>query len=132
MPSTSDSHPSTSESGPGITTQSPPPALTPEERREQEARACAEDRTAAERELRRYEEDNIKTDGSSERSSDLVRFWEVGCTSAVYVNVQMTFFQLHEHIYPLLFWVAMDVLPAQASSVPCERAFSSSKETCAL
>jgi hypothetical protein len=26
----------------------------------------------------------------------------------------------------------MDVLPAQASSVPCERVFSSSKETCAL
>ncbi|KIK77738.1 hypothetical protein PAXRUDRAFT_165858 [Paxillus rubicundulus Ve08.2h10] len=44
----------------------------------------------------------------------------------------MTSFQLHKHVYPLLFWVAMDVLPAQASSVPCERAFSSSKETCAL
>ncbi|KAG5649309.1 hypothetical protein H0H81_004694 [Sphagnurus paluster] len=31
--------------------------------------------------------------------------------------------------YPLLFRVALDVLPVQASSVPCERVFSSSKET---
>jgi len=31
-----------------------------------------------------------------------------------------------------MFRVAMDVLPAQASAVPCERVFSSSKETCTL
>ncbi|KAJ7433862.1 hypothetical protein FB451DRAFT_1026617, partial [Mycena latifolia] len=31
-----------------------------------------------------------------------------------------------------LFRVAMDVLPVQASAVPCERVFSSSKETDAL
>jgi len=37
-----------------------------------------------------------------------------------------------EKVYPLLFCVAMDVLPAQASSVPCEHVFSSSKETCTL
>lgn len=34
--------------------------------------------------------------------------------------------------HPLLFPVALDVLPVQASAVPCERIFSSSKETCAL
>ena len=34
--------------------------------------------------------------------------------------------------YPLLFPVVLDVLPVQASAVPCERIFSSSKETCAL
>ena len=40
--------------------------------------------------------------------------------------------QKKEHIFPLLFHVAMDVLPAQASSVPSERICSSSKETCTL
>ena len=37
---------------------------------------------------------------------------------------------MKEHVFPMLFHVAMDVLPAQASSVPSERVFSSSKQTC--
>ena len=32
-------------------------------------------------------------------------------------------------MYPLLWKIALDILPAQASAVPCERVFSSSKET---
>ncbi|PCH42992.1 hypothetical protein WOLCODRAFT_74512, partial [Wolfiporia cocos MD-104 SS10] len=31
--------------------------------------------------------------------------------------------------YPTIFSLAMDILPIQASAVPCERVFSSSKET---
>ncbi|KAJ7737611.1 hypothetical protein DFH07DRAFT_752988, partial [Mycena maculata] len=34
--------------------------------------------------------------------------------------------------FPYLFSAALDVLPVQASAVPCERIFSSSKETDAL
>jgi len=33
--------------------------------------------------------------------------------------------------YPTIFALAMDVLPIQASAVPCERVFSSAKETMA-
>jgi len=43
-----------------------------------------------------------------------------------------TLLQKHEHVYPVLFHLATDVLPAQATAVPCERVFSSSKETCTL
>ena len=35
-----------------------------------------------------------------------------------------------ERRFPYLFRLAMDILPAQASAVACERLFSSSKETC--
>jgi len=42
----------------------------------------------------------------------------------------LTSLQEAENHFPNLFHLAMDVLPAQASSVPCERLFSSGKETC--
>ncbi|KIY65974.1 hypothetical protein CYLTODRAFT_329297, partial [Cylindrobasidium torrendii FP15055 ss-10] len=31
--------------------------------------------------------------------------------------------------YPILFGLALDIMPVQASAVPCEHVFSSSKET---
>jgi hypothetical protein len=37
--------------------------------------------------------------------------------------------QANEWTYPTIFKIAMDYLPVQASSVPCERVFSSSGET---
>lgn len=37
--------------------------------------------------------------------------------------------QAKEHVHDLLFRLSLDVLPVQASAVPCERVFSSSKLT---
>lgn len=37
--------------------------------------------------------------------------------------------QENQSRYPTIFKMAMDIIPIQGSSVPCERVFSSSKET---
>ena len=50
--------------------------------------------------------------------------------SATQNSLTWILLQQHEHVYPTLFRLAIDVLPAQATAVPCERVFSSSKETC--
>lgn len=41
----------------------------------------------------------------------------------------MFYWQDHATLYPTLARIALDVLPCQASSVPCERLFSASKQT---
>jgi len=60
----------------------------------------------------------------------LVLYWQV-CFG---LNKLFTIFadgkqQQHCSKYPNLFSLAMDILPVQGSAVPCERVFSSSKET---
>lgn len=40
--------------------------------------------------------------------------------------------QAHHQRFPLLYCVALDILPVQASAVPSERVFSSGKETVTL
>ena len=86
------------------------------------------DRQAVEQELRRYKEDGISD------TISLVAFWEVGIYSISLRHFPLTWtiLQKYEHVYPVLFCLAMDILPTQATAVPCERVFSSSKETCML
>ncbi|KAJ3535357.1 hypothetical protein NM688_g6991 [Phlebia brevispora] len=83
------------------------PQLTPEQ-------AEVEHRRLVEEEFARYIADGIlEDDGDSEYLNfDLCRYW-----------------QQNRLKYPTLFRIALDVMPVQASAVPCERVFSSSKET---
>ena len=63
--------------------------------------------------------------------SGMLAFWQViNVLSAICFFAK--FIQEHEHQYPRIFKLAMDIIPIQASSVPCERVFSSGKETMAL
>ncbi|KZT21838.1 hATC-domain-containing protein, partial [Neolentinus lepideus HHB14362 ss-1] len=71
----------------------------------------ARDRLIVDEELERYLAAGIIEDDALD-DFDLVSFW-----------------QGNQHQYPLLYRVALDILPVQASAVPCERVFSSSGET---
>ncbi|KDN40149.1 hypothetical protein RSAG8_08349, partial [Rhizoctonia solani AG-8 WAC10335] len=68
----------------------------------------------------------------AEVDAELLR-WEkyewAGSDTMGTVNI-VDFWKAHRWVFPLLYQVAMDVLPVQASSVSSERAFSSSKLTC--
>jgi hypothetical protein len=61
-------------------------------------------------EILRYTADPVAVSAGS--TFDLLEWWHV-----------------HQYMYPLLWKVARDVLPVQASSVPCEQVFPSSKQT---
>ena len=50
------------------------------------------------------------------------------CNTLLYY---LTLIQANQGRYPHIFKLAMDIIPIQASSVPCERVFSSGKETMA-
>lgn len=63
-----------------------------------------------------------------EKDTDIVEWWQVmtWCTNPVICWVD--FAQDHAEIYPTLACIALDVLPSQASSVPCEWLFSGTKQ----
>ncbi len=59
---------------------------------------------------------------------DSISFWQV-CGIFNLIDICSPYLQENQATFPTLFKLAMDILPIQASSVPCERVFSSSKET---
>lgn len=62
---------------------------------------------------------------------DLPKFWEVRILFLFGRGSWSDSIDYQQHMtdFPTVFQIAMDHLPIQASSVPCERAFSSSAET---
>jgi hypothetical protein len=56
-------------------------------------------------------------------------YWQV-CVLVLAVSLSSSLhLQDNQTRYPTIFSLAMDILPIQASAVPCERVFSSAKET---
>ncbi|KAF5378856.1 hypothetical protein D9615_006941 [Tricholomella constricta] len=88
--------------------EAPPSGLSSEEQ-------AAHDKATVNEEFRRWLASGLITDARELEELDLVRFWQ---------NKKFEF--------PILYRIALDVLPVQVSAVPCERVFSSSKETDAL
>ncbi len=62
---------------------------------------------------------------------NLVCFWDVSSLNFVtLLQMNLPCLKVNEQAYPLMFSVAIDIWPVQASLVPCEHLFSSGKETC--
>jgi hypothetical protein len=64
---------------------------------------------------------------SSNDRIDPLEFWTVSLGMLYFSRSEAC--QMYEKEFPTIFKLAMDVLPVQGSSVPCERVFSSAQET---
>ncbi len=62
-------------------------------------------------------------------SHDIVKYWQVSLFVEVLQHLVAHQFQDNQLVYPTIFMMAMDILPIQGTSVPCECVFSSGKET---
>ncbi|KAL0568490.1 hypothetical protein V5O48_013490 [Marasmius crinis-equi] len=102
---TSSSSDTSSDSPAETTTSGQPPQMTEEE-------LDRRDLVEVDKELLDWESETVEDD--EDDGFDLLQYWDE---------------RRSKKTFPLIFKVAMDVLPAQASAVPCERVFSSAKDT---
>jgi hypothetical protein len=78
-------------------------------------------------ELRRYLNDRP---ANVTKHTDIVTWWQVSRLIITHLNSSANSHrQDHALLYPTLARIALDILPCQASSVPCERLFSASKQS---
>ncbi|KAF5382025.1 hypothetical protein D9615_004467 [Tricholomella constricta] len=80
-------------------------------------------------EFDRHRRSLISQDSDEEWQAELRRYLSVIPVDVTRDTDLVNWWQRHAAIYPTLAQIALDVLPSQASSVPCERVFSSSKLT---
>jgi hypothetical protein len=76
-------------------------------------------------ELRRYTS-TMQRDVT--KHTDLVEWWQVSSSPCLVILVLIIALQNNAKLFPTLARIALDVLPSQASSVPCERLFSGTKQ----
>ncbi|QRV92764.1 AC9 transposase [Ceratobasidium sp. AG-Ba] len=75
---------------------------------------------------------SIQAFNQAKVDAEFARYIEQGVVPVEEMDIVelVSFWKDRQHTYPLLYRIAMDVLPVQASSVSSERVFSSSKLTC--
>ena len=114
-----------------VSSQSANTELSTEEAETAERWSMELDELAVDDELRRYEAAGILA-GNELDDFDILQYWQVSRSfdnhSKIY-HYLIWHNKANKHTLPLLYPVVLDVLPVQASSVPCESVFSSGKET---
>ena len=111
-----------------IDTEDSDPSLGTEFDRYRRTLVAMDDNEGWAAELRRYLKD---MPANVSRDTDIVEWWQVSISPTRLLFYSDTCLVLKNHcqLYPTLASIALDILPCQASSVPCERLFSASKQT---
>ena len=79
-----------------------------------------------------YRQSLLRTDVGEGWSSELRRYLNDRPSDVTKDTDIVEWWQDHSVLFPTLARIALDILPCQASSVPCERLFSASKQTADL
>jgi hypothetical protein len=80
----------------------------------------------------RYRQSLLQTDDGEGWTSELRRYLNDRPGDVTKDTNIVNWWQQHAALFPTLARIALDILPCQASSVPCERLFSASKQTADL
>ena len=123
---------SPSSNGWGLRSSTPAPSAKPvESEEEKEWHEQVNDLMIVKDEFERYIRLGVLEEAEAD-NLDLDLHWEVSIQLTIHFKLLKMLIQSNQHQFPYLCMTALDILPAQASSVSSERVFLSSKETCTL